>query len=612
MKNKVATIILGALLVGCATSPQEAPTKKVATENSQVHEIVDYNDYIDLSDSSVKFLFTAKKGDLVNFYIGESETTLKLVHEGVLAGSRGLMVEDLTPNQEYFYKIESIRNNNIVSTELLSFTKKGNTNSWKRAEWAANAVFYQVFVRSFNDGNGDGIGDFTGLKNKIPYLKELGVNALWLMPVNQSPSYHGYDVYDYYNVEMDYGTISDYQALLDEAHKNGIKIIMDLVVNHSSIDHPWFQDAASSVDSPYRDYYVWANDSDRLNKNGPFGGQQWHKTKTGYYNGVFWSGMPDLNFRNSKVREEFKKIALFWLDLGVDGFRLDAALHIDDEDSDVSHSWWREFNTYIKAEYPNALLIGENWASTNQMASYFEDLDSSFNFSFANNLLQMANGQDVDLLENINYIHSIYTKYNKDFIDSTFLANHDQDRTASVLGNNLAKEKLAATLLFTLPGTPFVYYGEELGMLGKKPDDNIREPMDWYKEAKGDGMTTMSKGGFYNSMLYTKANDGISLEEQKGVEDSIFELYKKIIKIRKDYPGFISGDNYEKLNLNDNLYSYTVKSDNNTLLIAHNNKNEENKFSYSRDVEDLLTNNNFNADEIISIPAFSSLVLLIK
>lgn len=620
MKRLLITGLTVLFLMGCVSAPSKKDTvksKKVKPEIVQELEILDENNYIDIDDSTVKFLFKAKKGDLVNLYIGTEKNNLEMVQTEVLAGSRGILANGLTPDTEYFYQIESVRGIDSVKTDILSFTKQGNTNNWKAAEWARSVVFYEIFVRSFSDGNGDGIGDFIGLKNKIPYLKELGVEALWLMPINQSPSYHGYDVIDYYDVEKDYGTKEDFQSLLKEAHDNGIKIIIDMVINHSSVEHPWFKDAVSDVNSEYRDYYDWADSTDNIKKNGPFGGNMWHKKSTGYYNGIFWSGMPDLNLRNVEVREKFKDIASFWLDPngdgdfsdGVDGFRLDAALHIDSEDKDVSHNWWQEFNTHVKSVNPNALLVGENWASTNKMASFFEDLDASFNFSYANNIIKMSKGKDVKLLSVLEGIHSAYKRYSDDFIDATFITNHDQDRIASVVGGDIQKSKFAGSILLTLPGTPFLYYGEELGQLGKKPDENIREPMDWYKDAVGDGMTTMDKGGFNNSMAYTKASDNISYEEQAGVDGSILEHYKKLIKIRKTYPEFFGSENYTLVDILKDTYSYEVSVTGSKILVIHNNKEESKDFPVTVDSTDLLTDTEYLSGDIIDIQAFSSLIL---
>ncbi|HZG75933.1 MAG TPA: alpha-amylase family glycosyl hydrolase, partial [Paenibacillus sp.] len=179
-------------------------------------------------------------------------------------------------------------------------------------------VYYEIFVRSFYDTNGDGVGDLNGVTAKLDYLEELGVEGIWLMPVNASPSYHGYDVTDYYAIHPDYGTLDDMKALLEEAEKRGIRVLMDLVVNHTSVQHPWFVDAASGPDAAKRDWYVWADESDNVNDlSATGGGKAWHPKSGGHYLGAFWDGMPDLNFDNPEVREEMKKVGAYWLDLGV-------------------------------------------------------------------------------------------------------------------------------------------------------------------------------------------------------------------------------------------------------------------------------------------------------
>ncbi|ACL71065.1 alpha-amylase family glycosyl hydrolase [Halothermothrix orenii] len=489
---------------------------------------------------------------------------------------------------------------------------------WEPAEWARKAVFYEVFVRSFYDGNGDGIGDFVGLKEKIPYFKELGVDTLWLMPVNDSQSYHGYDVVDYYNTEPDYGTLEEFREFLQEAHANGLKVIMDLVLNHTSVNHYWFREAVNTRDSKYRDYYVWAENEEQVKELGPWGQPVWHRSPDGgYYYGLFWSGMPDLNYRNPEVRAEAKKIAKFWLDPngdgdfsdGVDGFRLDAALHID-KDLTITHQWWQEFNTFVKGINPEAFLVGENWTDTHTVGEFFRDLDASFNFALADEILRMVNGVPVDILEEVKEIHGVYSQYSDQYIDAIFLRNHDQNRVGIEVLRNRAKMKLAASVLFTLPGTPFIYYGEELGQLGAKPDDNIREPFDWYKDSKGPGMTTMSKGGFYHSMRFTKPHDGISLEEERGKSGSVYEHYKKLIHIRKEHPQFFTG-NYQKMVTPNRMYGYKVTDSevDYNLYVIHNLSNKERGITISNRARDLLSGKTIKAHQGITLPPYGSLIL---
>ena len=585
--------------------------------------IVDAKYYIDIDDNVLKLLFKTNPANRVNLYLGESSDSLVKVKSNINYDNQGLKLEGLTPNQTYYYKIEAINGENTISTEVSSFKKMGATNNWSPAKWPRESIFYEVFVRSFYDGNGDQIGDFVGLKEKLPYLKELGVDALWLMPINDSPSYHGYDVVDYYDTNPDYGTLEEFQEFLQTAHENGIKVIMDLVVNHTSSRNPWFESSAYEDGSQYRDYYVWQDEFDDVNERGPWGQRVWYQssTKKAYY-ADFWDQMPDLNFSNPEVRAEMKQIARFWLDPnndgdfsdGVDGFRLDAAKHIDDKDSDVTHNWWQEFNTAVKEVNPNAFLVGENWAETDKMARFFEDLDASFNFSLADRMIEVANGENVDIIKELKEIHAKYSSYSDRFIDATFLRNHDQNRVAAELSASEDKMKLAASLLLTLPGTPFIYYGEEIGQIGAKPDDNIREPFDWYSDAKGKGMTTMDKGGFYHPMVYTKANDGISLEEQEGVAGSLFEHYKRLIRVRKANPAFFSSANYTKLDISGSNYIYKVESPQNDydFFVLHNLSNSLQKIEINAAAYELLTATTYNASDILEVPAYGTVILKSK
>lgn len=600
-----------------ANSEAEVTSFKLEESSPSQLSIVDSKEYIDITNTEVKFLFQTEVGNQVNLYLGTSKDKLEKVKSIANYSNEGLFVDGLTGGTKYYYQIEAINGETTTKTEVLSFTKLAETNNWEPASWAKDAVFYEVFVRSFYDSDGDGIGDFNGLKEKIPYFKELGVDALWLMPINDSPSYHGYDVVDYKDTNPDYGTKEEFQAFLEAAHNKGIKVIMDLVVNHSSTQHNWFVEAAQGENNKYRDYYIWEDKFTNLDEPHPWQGDDasaWHNASApDYYYGVFWDQMPDLNFRNQQVRQEMKEVAKYWLDPdgdgdfsdGVDGFRLDAALHIDDKDPQVTHNWWQEFNTAVKSVNPDAFLVGENWTDTATMAKYFEDLDSSFNFPLADGLLYMSDGNEIDILSYLNSIHSEYASYSNDFIDSTFLRNHDQPRTTSVLGNH-EKSKLAASLLLTMPGTPFIYYGEEIGQVGYnvdgEPDQRVREPFDWYADAIGIGMTTDLLGKF------TTKNDSISVAEQRGERESIFEHYKKLISIRKDYPAFSNIDNYTNLDL-INLYGYQVSGGSDNLYIVHNNTSNSYNLSISNSAIELLTEKSYTATDSILIDDYETVIL---
>ncbi|MFQ5614991.1 MAG: alpha-amylase family glycosyl hydrolase, partial [Anaerolineales bacterium] len=269
--------------------------------------------------------------------------------------------------------------------------------------WWNDAVFYEIFVRSFYDSDGDGIGDFAGITERLDYLNDgdpnttsdLGITGIWLMPINVSPSYHGYDVSDYLAVNEEYGSMGDFRRLLDEAHQRGIRVIIDLVLNHTSIKHPWFQEAASDPNSPYRDYYVWAENPPGYKS--PWGSDVWHLADTGYYYGIFWSGMPDLNYNNPEVTAEIQEVIRFWLeDVGVDGFRLDAIKHlIEDgnvqENTPATHQWWEGFHAYYTSINPEAFTVGEAWTSTSEVVQYIGDeMDIAFEFDTAGAIIQSA------------------------------------------------------------------------------------------------------------------------------------------------------------------------------------------------------------------------------
>lgn len=266
--------------------------------------------------------------------------------------------------------------------------------------WWNDAVFYEIFVRSFYDSDGNGKGDFQGLIEKLDYLNDgdpatnsdLGITGIWLMPINQSPSYHGYDVTDYRTVESDYGSNEDFKEFIAEAHKRGINVIIDYVMNHSSSEHPWFQDS-KSTGSDKRDWYRWS--ATNPGYSGPWGQDVWHSSSGAYYYGIFWSGMPDLNYETQVVKDEMFDIARFWLeDMGTDGFRLDAVKYIIEngselEDTEETFQFWRDFRAYYKSVNPNAFAVGEAWTSTDIVRNYVENdgLDYCFEFDLANAII---------------------------------------------------------------------------------------------------------------------------------------------------------------------------------------------------------------------------------
>ncbi len=414
--------------------------------------------------------------------------------------------------------------------------------------WWNDTVFYEIFVRSFYDSNGDGIGDFNGLTAKLDYLNDgdpetttdLGITGLWLMPIFPSPSYHGYDVTDYFAVNPQYGTMDDFTRLLDEAHQRGIRVIIDLVLNHTSDQHAWFIQAKNDSNSPYRDWYIWS--ATDPNYAGPWGERVWHSSPTGYYYGIFESFMPDLNYNNPEVTKQMDEVVRYWLhDIGVDGFRLDAAKHLIEDGSrqantSATHQWFENFRPAYKAVNPQAMTVGEFFGDSLQtIASYTQgdQLDLAFNFELASALVSSA--RDADAHPAINFL-----KYSDKLLPplqyAAFLTNHDQNRVMNELGNNVQKAKVAASLLLTSPGVPFIYYGEEIGMLGTKPDENIRRPMQWSAEENA-GFTVGHPWRTPDSN-YTAFN----VAGETNDPESLLSHYRALISLRNTRPALQVGN----------------------------------------------------------------------
>lgn len=426
--------------------------------------------------------------------------------------------------------------------------------------WAPGAVFYEVFVRSFQDSNGDGNGDLQGLIARLDYLNDgnpatgtsLGVDALWLMPVFASPSYHGYDTTDYETVNPDYGTNADFARLLEQAHRRGIRVIVDLVLNHTSAKHPWFLDSASSPDSPRRDWYVWSATDPGWAQPWNANGRSWHPDHGAWFYGLFWQGMPDLNFRNPAVRDEAKRIARLWLARGVDGFRLDAARHMvetgpGDGQSDTAetHQFWKEFAASVRAARPDAVLIGEAWTETPIVATYYgstqqipggDELPLNFDFKLAERLVEGARTGEVRGI--VEKLREVQARYPAGATDVPFLTNHDQRRLATELAGDPGKLRSAAAALLTLPGTPFLYYGEEVGLEnGNEADGDKakRTPMPWDATA-GGGFTTGNPW-----FPFAPGRDRANVAAQTADPGSLLSHYRALIHARHRAPALAHG-----------------------------------------------------------------------
>ena len=395
--------------------------------------------------------------------------------------------------------------------------------------WWTDRVFYEVFVRSFADSNGDGIGDLKGLTGRLDQLNDgngattgdLGITGLWLMPTFPSPSYHGYDVTDYTGVNPDYGSLADMRALVAAAHQRGIAVILDLPLNHTSDQNPWFVDS-ETPGSAHDSWYVWADSPQ---------GTGWNQDGKRYYYAAFGPDLPDLNVKNPAVTAELTKDASFWLDdVGVDGFRLDAAKYmIEDgpttQNTPETHAWLGTFRKAVEQKAPGALLVGEVWDTSPISSSYVPaDLDMTFDFTVASGYVDAAGSGDASSVGRI--LARITTLYPTGGFGS-FLTNHDMNRVASTLGGDPAKLRLAAQMLLTGPGVPFIYYGEEIGMTGQKPDERIRTPMRWDTTTPAAGFSTHAP---WETLSADPASTNVATEAAD--PGSLLSTYRDLIRLR--------------------------------------------------------------------------------
>jgi glycosidase len=415
------------------------------------------------------------------------------------------------------------------------------------SDWRDGGICYEIFVRSFYDSDGDGLGDLEGVIRKLDYIndanpesrKDLGARCIWLMPINPSPSYHGYDVTDYYRVDPVYGTNEDFKRLTEEAHRRGIRVLVDMVVNHTSSEHPFFKHALLYTDSPYRNWYHW---SDSPGPDNEYGDNNWRRSplREEYFYGFFWHTMPDLNWESAAVREEMKRVASFWLgEMGADGLRLDAIRHLMEEDGRSSnvprtHEMLREYGAYIRQTHPDAFTVGEVFDSTDALLAYYPNqLDSYFAFEIADAILTaVRTGSAGGLLPSVTRLQEAVPANRW----SPFLRNHDQTRTLTWLEGDIDRAKLAASLLLTLPGVPFVYYGEELGMSGDKPDHRIRTPMHW---------SLGPAAGFSNGLPWEPLQTDSFTANVEVLDDdpsSILNLYRQLIHLRAEHPALGAGE----------------------------------------------------------------------
>ena len=455
-------------------------------------------------------------------------------------------------------------------------------------------TYYEVFLYSFADSNGDGIGDIRGLIDKLDYINDgddttdtdLGCNGIWLMPIMPSTTYHKYDVTDYEDIDAEYGDLDDFKELVAECHKRGIRLIIDLVMNHTSSKHPWFEAACdyieglggaepSEAECPYFGYYNFTRE--------PKGDVYYEVGDTGwYYEAQFWSEMPDLNLENQAVRDEFDGITSFWMDLGVDGFRLDAAGEYETGQTTKNIEILSWFHSMVEEKNADAYIVAEVWQDLDTYAKYYESgIDSCFDFAFAN-----ADGIIADSLKKTaGYNASSYgnaaanvqkklAAYNADYIDAPFYTNHDMARSAGYYSGDYSENmtKISGAMNLFMSGNAFLYYGEELGMKGSGKDENKRAPMYWSdagNEKTAEGMCHGPEGMDAIKMKYG------SLEEQKDDPDSVYNFYRAVIKLRNAYPEIARGQVTFLKDLSDENVCVLKKTWNDRELVIAFNLSEQ-------------------------------------
>ena len=443
-------------------------------------------------------------------------------------------------------------------------------------------TWYEIFVYSFCDSNGDGIGDLQGVISKLDYLQNLGITGIWLMPIHPSTSYHKYNVTDYYSIDPAYGTMANFEQLMTECNKRGIKVILDLVVNHTGSEHAWFKTAVSYLqslpageepdvkDCKYLDYYYFTKEQRSTYRT--VNGTDW------YYEGVFDYTMPDLNWGSDAVREEVKAVMQFWLGKGVAGFRVDAAKEFysgKTADNIEVMNWLQTTATAIDSD---CYMVAEVWESFSVITDFYRsEFTSIFNYPFGN-----SNGKIISVLRGAGNVATVnsyatalekadkaYRASNPDYIDAPFLSNHDVGRIAGFVGRDESKTKLAGAMNLFMSGSAFIYYGEEIGMVGAGDDPSKRAPMYWNAE-RNQGTTQPPPG----CTLPDEYPFG-SLEDQKPDDSSIYNYYRQAIAIRNALPVISHGSVTAEAALNSNCISAQRKTWNEESCIILMNVSQE-------------------------------------
>ena len=524
--------------------------------------------------------------------------------------------------------------------------------------WWQEVVVYQIYPRSFKDSNGDGIGDLRGIIEKLDYLHTLGIGAIWLSPVYKSPNDdNGYDISDYEDIMDEFGTMADMEELIAEADKRGIKIVMDLVVNHTSDEHHWFIESRKGKDNPYRDYYVWADPAEDggapTDLQSVFLGSAWKYDETSgqYFLHLFSQRQPDLNWENDKVRQEVYDMMNFWIDKGVGGFRMDVIdligkipLEGITSNGPKLHEYLQEMNKATFGD-KDLLTVGETWGATPEIAKLYSNParhELSMVFQFEHSLLDNEPGKEkwdlkpLDVSELKAVLSKWQTELGNEGWNSLFWNNHDLPRIVSRWGNDkeyrVRSAKAFAILLHMMKGTPYIYQGEELGLtntpvssieelddiesinmyhdriargfsvdsimesLNAKGRDNARRPIPWTCEANG---------GFTTGTPWLALNPNykeINVEAELQNPDSVFHTYRKLIQLRKDYPIVVWGD-YELLETSSNVFAYYRTLGEERWLTVVNLSNFEEEISVDARFNRLLVTN--TVEEVTDLHAYT-------
>lgn len=484
--------------------------------------------------------------------------------------------------------------------------------------WYKNAVFYEVYVRAFLDSNGDGHGDLKGLTQKLDYLKELGIDCIWLLPVYSSPlKDDGYDISDYYNILKEYGTIDDLRELVEETHRRGMYIIADLVLNHTSDQHPWFQAARSSRQSPYRDYYVWSDTDQKYNQariifiDTEKSNWTWDEQAGQYFWHRFYSSQPDLNYDNPDVQKEMENVARFWLEIGLDGFRADAVPYLFEREGTTcenlpeTHGYLKRMRRFFDQHYPDKILLCEANQWPEDVRPYFGDGDEfhmGFHFPVMPRIYMALHKGEREPLE---WILDRTPEIPENCQWCVFLRNHDEltlemvteeerqwmwaeyapearmrlnlgirRRLAPLLDNNSRKITLANSMLFTLPGSPIIYYGDEIGMGDNiwLPDRNgVRTPMQWSDE-RNAGFSKAPQDKLFAPLIEEEAFSWwqVNFAAQKKDPNSLWNTIRNMIAIRKTNLVFGHGKFAWSPVNNSGIAAYWRMEADNQVLILNN------------------------------------------